>query len=103
MDTSVHFTSKTEHVSAEVQSNPAHRVRASIDASGNHVLFDCSSRLALYEFGRSLMHEALFGGREIEFFPLVADGKALVVNGVRLSEDSARVFLHFPEEGRNVA
>ena len=103
MQTNVSFAANTEHVNHELQSNEAHHIRVSIDSPGNYVLLECSSREALFELGRTLMHEALFGSGEIEFFPLGADGKTLVVEGARLVEDSARVFVHFPKEGRYVA
>src|ERR1035437_1920411 len=97
METNVIFSPSPEHVSHEVQSNEAHNIRVSVDAPSDYVLFECSSREALCELGRTLMGEALFGTGEIELYPLGTDGKWLVVNGARLVEDSARVFVHFPD------
>jgi hypothetical protein len=103
MRTNVSFADTPEHVNHEVQSNEAHNIRVGVDAHRDYVLFECSSREALFEFGRTLMQEALFGSGEIEFFPLGTDGKALAVEGARLVEGSARVFVRFPKEGRHVA
>ena len=68
------------------------------DERSNYVTIECTSREALFEFGRSLIQEALYGQGEVEFFPLVADGKLLVVDGVRLGPDSARLLIHYPKE-----
>ncbi|MFO1513452.1 MAG: hypothetical protein U1F83_11145 [Verrucomicrobiota bacterium] len=100
MQTNVFFSASSEHVNHEVQNNEAHHISVIVDSPTQHVLFECSSREALFELGRTLMEEALFGTGELELYPLVANGKALVVNGARLVENSARVFVHFPKEGQ---
>ncbi|MBR7780424.1 hypothetical protein [Undibacterium rugosum] len=99
MKTSVIFLPECEHSNPEVESNPIHAVAVTIDSERNYALIKAKSREALYEFGRSLMEEALYGHGEAEFYPLVVDGTALVVNGVRLPEGSARLFVHYPREG----
>jgi hypothetical protein len=100
METSVTFSPECEYSNAQVESDPSHVVAVSVDASRNYALIEAKSREALYEFGRSLMEEALYGHGEAEFYPLVVDGHALVVNGVRLIEGSARMFIQYPKEGR---
>lgn len=100
MDTVVKFSTQVEHVNEKIQEDSSHQVHVSIDASGNYALFECTSREALFELGRTLMHEALFGSGETELYPLVVGGNALVVEGVRLSKDSARVFVHYPASGK---
>jgi len=99
MQSAVTFDVNTEHVNTEVQENQKHAVRASVDSIGNSCLLECQSREALFELGRTLMHEALYGTGELELYPLVLEGKALVVNGVRLIEPSARLFIHYPKAG----
>ncbi len=76
MQTTVLFSDGDEHVNHEVQ-------------------FERSA----FEIGRALLHEDLFGTGELELYPLVVDEGALVVNGARLVEHSARFFAHFPQEG----
>jgi hypothetical protein len=51
----------------------------------------------MYDFARSLLHEAIYGiGGQEEFYPLGYEGKMEVINGVRMSNDSARVFVFYP-------
>lgn len=101
MQTTVTFSNLVEHSNPDVQSDVTHRIKIAVDSAGNHILFECASREALFEFGRSLMEEALFGTGEVEYFPLVSDKQMLVVNGVRLTEDSSRIFVHYPREGKH--
>jgi hypothetical protein len=98
MESIVKFLNNSEHVNAEVQANSAHTISVIADTQGKNVVIECASRLALYELGRAFMDEALFGTGEIEFYPLIAEGKSLVVNGARLTEHSSRLFVHFPIE-----
>jgi|GEM_PF-4276298 len=76
MQTTVLFSDGDEHVNHEVQ-------------------FERSA----FEIGRALLHEALFGTGELELYPLVVDEGALVVNGARLVEHSARFFCSLSTRG----
>jgi hypothetical protein len=96
MESTVKFSPNVEHVNREVQEGAQHSIHVSVDIPGNYALLECHSRQALFELGRTLMYEALYGAGELELFPLIADGKALVVNGVRLTEKSSRVLVHYP-------
>jgi hypothetical protein len=98
--TSVIFSPECGYSNPEVESNSVHVVTVTVDAEHNYAVIEAKSREALYEFGRSLMEEALYGHGEAEFYPLVVDGNALVVNGARLPEGSARLFVHYPKQGR---
>ena len=98
MQQTIHFNCGEEHISPQVQGDERHRLDVVADERSNFVTIECTSREALFEFGRSLIQEALYGQGEVEFFPLVADGKLLVVDGVRLGADSARLFIHYPKE-----
>jgi hypothetical protein len=84
----------------EVASDPRHFIRARVDRDNGDIYFECSSREALFDFGRALMCEAMFGSENAEFYPLKMTGEqSLVVNGVRLTEDSVRVLVSYPREG----
>ncbi len=84
--------------SSAVLWNEHHSLQAKIDAENRDVYLNFSSRQALYDFARSLLQEAVFGvGGQKEFYPLVADGKSLVVEGVRLAESSSRVFVTYKD------
>jgi|SRR5471030_466376 len=96
MEKTVRFEENSDSASPKVLEDPSHNIRLTVDGLRNYALLQCSSREALFELGRTLMEEALFGTGEIEFYPLVSDGQALVVNGVRMPEESARMFVHFP-------
>lgn len=65
-----------------------------VDESRNYASLKFSTRLAMYEFGKSLMHEAVFGtGDMLEFYCLPIQDGIEVINGARLSEGSARLFV----------
>lgn len=49
------------------------------------------------DFALNLLHESEFGTGDIELYPLIdSDGKRHVVDGVRLSVNSSRVFIRYP-------
>jgi hypothetical protein len=84
--------------SDEVLQNEQHFLCEEVDTSNRDIYLNFSSRRALYDFARSLLQEAVYGvGRQKEFYPLVSDGHALVVEGVRLTENSSRIFVAYDE------
>ncbi|WP_232203063.1 hypothetical protein [Neisseria shayeganii] len=76
-----------------------HQLYVSVNEMNRYASFDFSSRLAMYEFGREIMHEAIFGkGGLIEFYPMIiSDGKLEIINGTRMSLESARIFINYPD------
>jgi hypothetical protein len=83
--------------SAEVISNEAHSLSVEVNGDNQYASLHFKSRLAMYDFARVLLHEALYGvGGEKEFYPLRFQGKLEVVDGVRMSDDSARIFFTHP-------
>jgi hypothetical protein len=88
-----------EFPSAEVAQDEKHFLRGEIDASNRDIYLHFSSRLAMYDFARSLLHEAIYGvGGQKEFYPLEYNGKMEVIDGVRMSNDSSRVFIFYPRD-----
>jgi hypothetical protein len=85
-------------LSKQVASDGRHRLHVHVDPANSDVYFDFSSRQALYDFAKSLLHEAVYGqsGRK-EFYPLIADGQELVVEGARLTEGSSRLFISYSQ------
>lgn len=80
--------------SAEFLSNKRHQLKVWLTDNGHvqDVYLDFSSRLAMLEFGKSLIHEALFGESGMqERHPQSGD----VVSSVRLTEESARLFVFY--------
>lgn len=90
----------TDDVSSEaVQKDSRHHLTSEMDVKNGDIYLRFSSRLAMYDFAKSLLQEAVFGeGRQQEFLPLISDGNALVSNGVRMTEGSSRVFVFYPDE-----
>lgn len=85
-------------VSQEVLNDEGHQLKVSVNLNNADVYMEFTSRQALYDFAKSLLHEAVFGDSgQREFFPLITEGKALVVDGVRLGEGSSRVFVNVNE------
>jgi hypothetical protein len=103
MQTTIKFAPNLDTSSPIVARDDTHKIKLTVDGTRNYALLECTSREALFELGRTLMEEALFGSGEVEFYPLASDTGELVVNGVRMPEDSARMFVHFPQSGRNVS
>jgi len=85
--------------STEVQYYSRHFLEADVDFKNRDIQLNFSTRQALYDFARSLLQEAVFGeGGQKEFYPLAADGKELVIEGVRMKENSSRIFVFYGDE-----
>ena len=74
-----------------------HQLHVSVNEANRYACLDFSSRLAMYEFGKEIIHEAVFGkGGFMEFYPMiVTEGKLEIINGVRMPLDSARLFISY--------
>lgn len=59
----------------------------------NAIMLDFTTRLAMFEFGKSLMHEALFGYGNIEFNPYDFGNGPECVNGVRLTDMKTSIYI----------
>jgi hypothetical protein len=85
--------------SLDGQEGKHHCLRAESDASNGDILLNFSTRRAMYDFAVSLLQEAVYGtGGQKDFYPLGSDGDWLVVNGVRMQENSARLFVLYGGE-----
>lgn len=70
-----------------------------INKINNDIYLDFSSKLALYDFARSLLYESLYGeSGQLEFYHLEQAGKNYLVNGLRLKNDKHRLFVNYPLE-----
>ncbi|MFC5462815.1 hypothetical protein [Massilia niabensis] len=82
--------------SHEVQEGKHHCLRAQSDSSNGDIVLDFSTRRAMYNFAVSLLQEAVHGtSGQQEFYPLGHEGQWRVVNGVRMSEGSSRLFVFY--------
>jgi len=88
--------------SPELRNNTHHFLSASIGEKNTDVYLNFSTRSAMYDFAVSLLHEAVYenggmvngkGGLK-EFLP--SNGER-VVDGVRVKEDSSRIFVFYNE------
>lgn len=59
----------------------------------NAIMLNFTTRLAMFEFGKSLMHEALFGYGNIEFNPYDFGNGPECVNGVRLTNMKTSIYV----------
>jgi len=88
--------------SSEVVGGKHHFLSASVDVGNKDVCLNFSTRRAMYDFARSLLHEAVYGnggmvdgkGGLKEFLP---SNEERVVDGVRVKEGSSRVFIFYNE------
>ena len=100
-DTVVVTRDGNEIPSLELLQNEKHHLCGEIDTSNRDIYLKFSSRRALYDFACSLLHEAVYGmGGQKEFYPLISEGKALVVEGARLVEGSSRIFVIYGENDK---
>ena len=76
---------------------PSDQLHVSVNEANRYASLDFSSRLAMYEFGKEIIHEAVCGkGGFMEFYPMiVTEGKLEIINGVRMPLDSARLFISY--------
>lgn len=83
--------------SQDVLNEEKHFLLAQVNTGNRDISLNFSSRDAMYEFAKALLQEAVFGvGGQMEFYPLITDGRPLVVNGARLVEGSSRIFVSYP-------
>ncbi|MDR2174042.1 MAG: hypothetical protein LBE32_07580 [Burkholderiales bacterium] len=99
MTPDIHIAEHADDIlSDEVVTNEAHQLLVEVDADNKDVYLNFSSRLAMYDFARSLLHEAIYSkGGQMEFYPLEFQGKMEIVNGVRMPLNSARLFIFYQE------
>ena len=99
----IHVTQDGDEIpSEEVLRTERHFLNATVDADNGDILLRFSSRIAMYDFARSILHEAIYGvGGQKEFYPLGFEGKVLVVDGVRLSLESSRIFVSYPDQDQH--
>ncbi|WP_136678477.1 hypothetical protein [Neptunomonas sp. XY-337] len=83
--------------SNEVCDNEFHQLKVSVDERNSDIYLSFSSRESMRDFALSLLHESAYGSGWAELYPLGFEGKQLVVNGVRLSPDSSRIFIDYPK------
>ncbi|ROV53656.1 MULTISPECIES: hypothetical protein [Neisseria] len=76
-----------------------HNLYVEINELNKYASLIFSSRLAMYEFARVIMHEALHGeSGSVEFYPMIIEEPQLeIINGVRMTLESARVFINYPD------
>lgn len=71
---------------------------ASADKKNNRACLKFTSRLALYDFARELLYEAIYSNcNQIEYLPTFYDGRLQLINGVRMPLDSTRLFVFIDE------
>ncbi|WP_330924926.1 hypothetical protein [Candidatus Sororendozoicomonas aggregata] len=91
------FEDSDDLVSEENFENDDHNLLVKVNVNNGDVYFEFSSRLAMYDFAKSMIHDAIFNdGGMTELYPLGYDNKLHIVNGVRLKLNSSRVFVNYP-------
>lgn len=103
LPTTIVITPEGDEISSlGVQEGRHHVLRAECDTRNRDIYLNFSTRRAMYDFAVSLLHESVYGtGGMQEFYPLIDNGNALVVNGVRMSGDSSRLFVCYESESAN--
>lgn len=83
--------------SEEILNNESHSLKVDVNIGNKDVYLTFSTKESLREFAKSLIHASYFGGGTIELYPLGTSNGWQVVDGVRLSEHSSRVFISHPK------
>ncbi len=84
--------------SDEVLNDDSHYLSASVDAENQDIYFDFSSPEAMRDFALNLLHASEYESKTIEHYPLISDSKNHIVNGVRLNNESSRIFISYSDE-----
>ena len=100
MKTKIVITESGDELSSkEVLENEKLSLRVDVSESNKYASLNFTSRLAMYDFALSLLHESIYGqSGQQEFFPLEFDGKMQIVNGVRMEENSSRLFVFYQKD-----
>lgn len=97
MSHTIKITEAAEDIPSDtVLKDESHNLTIKTDLENNDIYLEFSTRESMRDFAKSLLHESYYGSGEIELYPLGTEGGWQVVNGVRLSENSPRVFVWFP-------
>ncbi len=84
--------------SDEVLADETHQLAVKIDNENSDIYLSFSTREAMRDFAKSLLQESIYGNGSVELYPLNYDGKQMVVDGVRLSSESPRVFIDYADK-----
>ncbi len=87
-----------DYPSDEVLNDESHNLSVSVDLDNRDVYMKFSSSEAMRDFAISLLQNSQYGSGEIELYPLGTDDGWQVVDGVRLTENSSRVFIAHPNK-----
>lgn len=101
LPSTINITESIDSISSdELVENASECLLVSGDPKPTNVYLNFSSRLALYDFARSLLREAIYGkSGQIEFNPIeYEEGELPVINGVRMSLDSTRLFIFYKKD-----
>jgi hypothetical protein len=79
----------------EVLNNSQHNLNVTSDEGNSDVHLKFSSREAMRDFAKSILHESYYGSgvNPMELYPLDSS----IVDGVRLTDKSNRVFIWYPK------
>ncbi|MDR7092259.1 MULTISPECIES: hypothetical protein [Cellvibrio] len=81
-----------------VLNDESHSLTVKVGTYNNDVHLEFSSRESLRDFAKTLLHESYYGSGAVELYPLGTENGWLVVDGVRLTEKSSRVFIWYPTQ-----
>ncbi|WP_312267623.1 hypothetical protein [Neisseria sp.] len=99
-DRSIELTGKEDDGPSEAfLKDTNHKLCVEINETNKYANLSFSSRLAMYEFARSIMYEAIYGeGGFMEFYPMaIEDSQLEIINGARMTLESARIFINYPD------
>ena len=99
MSYTIEITESAEGIPSDtVLNDESHSLTVKVDSQNNDVHLAFSSRESLRDFAKTLLHESYYGSGTVELYPLGTGNGWLVVDGVRLTEQSSRVFIWYPEQ-----
>lgn len=104
LSTTIVVTAGGDEVSSlDVQEGKHHHLHAQCDRDNGDIVLNFSTRRAMYDFAVSLLQESVYGtSGQQEFYPLGYEDDWLVVNGVRMDKNSARLLVSYGAEAFDV-
>lgn len=101
LPTDVLLTADGDEVGMLIYDDGRHQLKVSVDRKRNDACLEFTSREALYDFALGLLNTAVFyDGVSLEFHPpyTMEDGTSLILDGIRFSDDSARLFIFWNDD-----
>ena len=102
LPTNISLTPDGDEIGMLIYDDGRHQLKVSISNRDNCAYLDFTSKEALYDFAVSLLNSAVYDEVRKEYLPehmpREEDGTIPVIDGVRMTDDSARLFIFWNDD-----